>query len=689
MRSRFFSGLAAIAVGFAGGIAPAQDTPAPPQTSAITTQSLLEELIDRDAIARFPSPAYTCKQFSSYDRASTTISNSETWFANADYNQYLRTEENNGRKEWVMMDVTGPGAIVRIWSANPKGNLRIYLDNKPEPVLEAPMKAILGGTGKIEAPLSGIYSNGCNLYLPIPYASHCKVTSDSGEFYYQINYRTYEEGTAIRSFQADDLEKLSPNISVVQSALTTPPRTANEPVMLYRGDLAPGASVTKKLPPGPSAINRLWLNVRAPNMDDALRNVIVRMGFDGEETVWCPAGDFFCSGVGFNSFDSWYTATKNTDQLISRWTMPYRQSGVVMIENLGTKPVSIELAHRSSNWDWDERSMHFHANWRQQRNIHTQPRTDWNYIEIKGKGVYVGDCLSILNPVPEWWGEGDEKIYVDGEAFPSHFGTGTEDYYGYAWSSPKKFQHAFHGQTRSDGEASNTTRGYSSVFRTRSLDGIPFTSSIKTDMEIWHWVECDASFAASTFFYAIPGATHNRTPEPEEAKIGILPVPPPLPPFKIEGALECEQIVVKAINNATANPQTMDSFGRNKWSNESQLWITAKEPGASIDLEIPAPGNAPHRLTLYATRSWDYAIVKFTINGKPAAGEAGTGLDLFSGQTGVAKPTGAIDLGAFEPVDGKFLLHAQITGANEKAAPPKTYFGLDCIVLSPATPPVK
>ena len=32
-----------------------------------------------------------------------------------------------------------------------------------------------------------------------------------------------------------------------------------------------------------------------------------------------------------------------------------------------------------------------------------------------------------------WATKGDEKVYVDGETFPSHFGTGTEDYYGYAW----------------------------------------------------------------------------------------------------------------------------------------------------------------------------------------------------------------------------------------------------------------
>ena len=38
----------------------------------------------------------------------------------------------------------------------------------------------------------------------------------------------------------------------------------------------------------------------------------------------------------------------------------------------------------------------------------------------------MGAMLNIMNPVIWWWGEGDEKVYIDGEEFPSIFGTGTE-----------------------------------------------------------------------------------------------------------------------------------------------------------------------------------------------------------------------------------------------------------------------
>jgi hypothetical protein len=147
--------------------------------------------------------------------------------------------------------------------------------------------------------------------------------------------------------------------------------------------------------------------------------------------------------------------------------------------------------------------MHFHAKWRTET-MKTRPFRDWTYCDIKGKGVFVGDMLSIFNPKTAWWGEGDEKIYVDGEKFPSWFGTGTEDYYGYAWSDPKPFQHAYHNQTRCDGPV---TKGHTSVNRFHILDAIPFEKSFKFDMEVWHWIpDINVTYAATSYWYARPGS---------------------------------------------------------------------------------------------------------------------------------------------------------------------------------------
>src|SRR5678815_3493866 len=101
--------------------------------------------------------------------------------------------------------------------------------------------------------------------------------------------------------------------------------------------------------------------------------------------------------------------------------------------------------------------------------------------------------MCIRDSVKDWWGEGDEKIYVDGESFPSHFGTGTEDYYGYAWSSSERFEHAYHNQPRCDGPGNY---GNTAVNRWHIMDRIPFTKDFKFDMELWHWEpSCNVSMS--------------------------------------------------------------------------------------------------------------------------------------------------------------------------------------------------
>ena len=112
----------------------------------VSLQSLLRDMIDRDRLAQTPAPPYVCRQFSSYDRDTKGV-DEPGWFANWDRSQFVRVEENAGRKEYVMLDAAGPGAIVRFWGTwhGPRkdgglepfsnGTLRVYLDKQPEPVI--------------------------------------------------------------------------------------------------------------------------------------------------------------------------------------------------------------------------------------------------------------------------------------------------------------------------------------------------------------------------------------------------------------------------------------------------------------------------------------------------------------------------------------------------------------------------
>ena len=102
----------------------------------ITTGTLLEEMIDLDRLARWPEPAYRTIQFSSYDRRSST-SEAPGWFSNADgfgrepvagFQKVLREAPGDQRGLYLVAEVSGPGAIVRGWSAGMGGTLRVYLD---------------------------------------------------------------------------------------------------------------------------------------------------------------------------------------------------------------------------------------------------------------------------------------------------------------------------------------------------------------------------------------------------------------------------------------------------------------------------------------------------------------------------------------------------------------------------------
>ncbi len=649
----------------------------------ISLDSLLKELVSRDTLARLPDPPYVCTQSSSYDRASISP-DKPGWFANDDSRQFLRSENNAGRTEWVMLDQDGPGAIVRIWSANPAGVLRIYLDGANQPSIEAPMADVLGGKWKAPAALSYEAARGWNLYLPIPYSQHCKVTSDSKEFYYHVNARTYAPGTRVETYSTAALEAAAPTMEPVLKDLTAdrthglPSFTAEERGMMQGRTAHPGESLTITLPEGPHALTGMMVSLKTADLAQATRSCIIRAEFDGERTIWCPVGDFFGSGVGLNQFQDFYRSAGEDGWMRCRWVMPYERTCTFTIENLSPDTVQIDFRARVKPWVWDERSMHFHAAWHHESPIHVlggKGTSDFNYVDVSGKGVYVGDVLSVLNPVKEWWGEGDEKIYVDGETFPSHFGTGTEDYYGYAWCMPEVFHRAFHAQTRCDGQARNNNWGRTTVTRSRALDAIPFTKSLSMNIEAWHWRECNVEYASTAYFYARPGAATNRVPQMDAAKAKLIELPPLPPPLVIKGALEFEDMAPSAKSDEVVAVK-QGGFAE-VWSKDHQLWVQAHKVGDYVEFTIPAA--KPAAVAVYATRSWDYATVRFTVNGK----KAGEDLDLCSGVREV-KATGRIALGTFEPLNGALTLRAEVVGASAKSEKPGTYFGLDCVVLEPA-----
>lgn len=644
----------------------------------ITTGSLLNEMTDLAGLCEYPDPPFTCSQFSSYDRRSKTPDDPEGWFANHDSGNYLRVEQQAERKEYVMAEMDGPGAIVRIWSANPKGTLRIYLDHAERPVLEAPLADVLGGRlPGIPEPIAGVHSRGWNSYFPIPYARHCKLTSDEGGFYYHVNYRTYPPGTRVVSFRPEDFERLSGRIEQVAAALAAPRSCGLRPSGRWREmlpaevagrwqALPSGGARHWDLPRGPAAIVRLLVQADAADLAAALRQTLLIIEFDDERTVVCPLGDFFGTNPGINPYESLPLGMTPDGVLWSHWVMPYRDSARIELHNLGQQLVKVRLLVGGRAHRWSERSLHFCAKWRPAYDLPTRPMRDWNYLNATGRGVFVGAAFGIANPVKIWWGEGDEKIYVDGESFPSHFGTGTEDYYGYAWGSPEVFTHAYHNQPRCDGP---NNYGHTSVNRWHILDRIPFERSFRFDMELWHWKDdIDVDMSVVSYWYARPGSSDGFAP-PGPDDLRVVAVPPYVPP-RVAGALEGEEMTVL---EHTGTPERQEWSGL---SNEAHLWWRGAQPGERLVLGFEAPEAGRYRVLARFLTARDYGITQLYVNDE----KAGEPIDLFN--DGNPKPSEEIELGVFELAAGQNRLTAEIVGTNDKAV--KAYmFGLDYLRLEP------
>lgn len=648
--------------------------------SEVSLRSLLEEMVDRDAIARRPSPAYLCLQASSHDRKQVSPDDPAGWFANADHDQFLRIEERGGRKEWVILDHEGPGAIVRfwtpLWNKRTQTVIRFYLDGSDRPAIEANYFDFMRGDLFVHRPFafaatdetdtkSGVAGD---LYLPIPFARRCVITLDDVPFYYVINYRAYEAGTAVRSFDMEDYRACADGLAKTAARLGAPGLAAGGAASLS-GDL--GKAV--ELPAGPGAVRQVRVTLPKDTPAQAMRSVAVVMEFDGEETVWCPLGAFFGCGTRFLPVEDWYRTVSADGTMTCRWVMPYEKSGRISLKNLGKDPVVARLEVATGPWAWDDRSMHFHANWRQQSPLNTREKSDWNYVEVAGAGVYAGDTLTVFNPVAQWYGEGDERVYVDGEKVPSHLGTGTEDYYGYAWGMARRFDSPFIAMPRRDAAGRQDWTGHTTTSRVRLLDGVPFARSFRIDMEVWHWAAADTAYAAGTMWYARPGAKCNRGPAPGEAARPLEVCEPPKPEPSLPGAVECERLKPAAASpGLDVDTQHIPAL---HWSGGGQMFVKATRAGDFVELSIPVREPGPAKVSVVPTRSYDYGILRFSVNGRVA-------VERWDGYTVASVRGEPVELGAVQPVDGRIVLRVEVTGANPAAKPAgRMYFGLDCVVL--------
>lgn len=495
--------------------------------NTVSFASLLQQLTDRTVIVQKPSHPYRLLQASSFDRRSVK-KDGEGWYANDDWSNYIRKEVVNGKDEYVVMDTDGPGAITRFWTGgHPKqiNHLRIYVDGSKTPVWKsATTGELIGQNAEIGYPLSyrsvdkdSLNMNqgaqpGHNLYAPIPFQKHLKITSDCPKgdagkgFWYDINYRLYDKGTPVESFSKETPLQHKTILNQANNQLSTfmklKPNMVKIPGENKKTAFAYSikSQETKSFPvTRPGSLRRITLLLNAANRNEAVKDTWVRIRFDGTTTVDVPLGFFFGCGDQILTVSDWYRKVGLDGNMACFWVMPYQRSANIELINKGKQTISGNIEIATGDWFWDERSLYFHSSFKQ-LGMPGKITKDFNYVDLKGQaGMYAGDVLQVEKWFRGWWGEGDEKIYIDGSTFPDHFGTGTEDYYGYAWGHPETFNQIFTNQPI--GNANTGEGGISVNSRVRSLDAIPFKTSLRFDMESWQKYGGPVNYSVACFWY--------------------------------------------------------------------------------------------------------------------------------------------------------------------------------------------
>ncbi|MCX7426766.1 MAG: DUF2961 domain-containing protein [Planctomycetia bacterium] len=654
--------------------APAQET--------LTYPDLVRRLTGLEHLAVLPAKGETCKQWSSWDRASkydAAAGKYVAWDANGDGGHFIRREGDRV----VMAEMEGPGCIFRTWSALAKsGRVKIYVDGQETPAVDMPFEHYFDGKhAPFDYPMLSynLSDQGCkgfDLYYPIPYQKSCKIVAepDWGQ-YYQFTYATFPKGTNVPTFSAAVAKENAAALAAVNDFLrdrqgTDPaaPRegqdTFRDTVRVASGDTASVLELT-----GARAITAIRVSSARGTQEEemeAARKLVLRITWDDqkEPAVWCPLGDFFGTAPGINYYKSLATGITEGRGGYAYWYMPFAKNAKVELVNEDGRDheIDYEIVHAPLGRPFEGLG-HFHAKWH--RDVFELPKDrwpDWVMLRTQGRGRFCGVMLHVWNPLGGWWGEGDEKFFVDGEKFPSTFGTGSEDYFGYAWCDPNLFQRPFHCQTHDERNA-----GHQSVLRWQVADNVPFQESFEGCIEKYYTnQERGTLYALVACWYLSPDGVDPFGPVPVEERDGYYVSPPRTAAgFKILGR-----------PRGAVDTQGMAGFGEGKWQRDDQLWWTGAQPGDKLDLVVPVKSTGPCDLSVVLTKAQDYGIVQLYLDGK----KVGDPIDLYNPDV---VPTEPIPLGRHDLTEGEHKLTVEIVGANDKAI--KSYmFGLDYVIFKPA-----
>ena len=233
-------------------------------------------------------------------------------------------------------------------------------------------------------------------------------------------------------------------------------------------------------------IRHIWMTTN----QEFGRDLILRMNWDGEEkpSVEVPLGDFFCNApkhaaqinaipvnvapaYGYNSY----------------FPMPFSRHAKITLENRRPEPVILFYTiDYEETEETNEAMLRFHASFRRENPV--SPDRDFTILDtVKGKGHYAGCYLTWQQNNSGWWGEGEVKMFIDGDGeFPTICGTGTEDYFGGAWNfGGRTFSAPFSGFPFSTAVEQAGARH--ALYRFHQLDPVHFSQDLKITIQALGW----------------------------------------------------------------------------------------------------------------------------------------------------------------------------------------------------------
>jgi len=685
----------------------------------LTYRDLVARLYDLNRLAEPPLEGERSGNFSSRDRGARynpETQQYEAWHANWDGGGAIRREGDS----LVAAEIDGPGVIWRVWSASAgKGHIKIFIDGAEEPTLDIPYSEFFNNdSGMFAYPeLVLTLSKGRNSFVPIPFQKSCKIVYEKGwGAYYQITYSQLPQGTAIPSFRGEFNEEEQAALQKandVFAARSTDPKPAGDDRQTVNETITiePGQSVDVCRLLGRRAISQIHVLPYADeNSIHTLRELTLSITWDDDRqpAVWAPLGDFFGTAPGINRFKSIPTGMTENG-FYAYWYMPFSKSARMTIANEGAKPRTLSLKVVHERVDTDRPLLRFHAKWHRDSYVgvdeklftHGQRWPDWPLMVSESRGRFVGVNLHVWNPNPFgrvikvlnidakrfspriygtmlaaargwWWGEGDEKFFVDGEKMPSTFGTGSEDYFGYAWAAhnPVEFESALANQPLNK----NSSLGHVSNSRFQLADNVPFQKRFEAVMEKYHPNNWPLLYACTTYWYQTAGEADLYEPVPVQQRVDYYDQPDRSALVPADGIYEGEQHVVY---HRPAKVQGMQPFDGD-WSNGHHLlWQGEVGKEMSVTFEVGRPYKGP--MAARFTRGPDYGIFDMLLDGKVLKKE----IDLYGPKV---IPAPRQELGTVELSPGTHKLTFRLTGHNEQAKRFQDKFfmlGIDYMALAP------